>query len=557
MKCNILLTHWFARQPRRTPGGRQITFALAVLSVSASLLAGCGIESAFSERASDYVAGFRSAVAGDEPQSVLIAQQVLNAGGSAADAVVAGYFAMSVALPSAASLGGGGVCMISDARQMSEKAKKTRPPVKSLVFTHDGRSKAIAPGNVRGMYALHAKYGEFTWQRLLAPAESMARFGFTVSKALALRLQASSKRIKEAPGLRLIFTNTGGALLRAGSRLQQIDLTATLSMIRRAPGRFIRGTQAARLAAAYRQAGVPLTTDEVEKQRPEWRQPISVRRGNQSAEFPPTPAGVVAAQMWAALYREGYWNDADDADKPHLVAEVTKRAFTDSGVAFYRPERIVPSAGSLVGGMRIERLMMGYEPEARTPWKSPSGTARTAPSGQGSAGIVVADRFGLAVACAFTMNRPMGAARLVPRTGILMAAPPDHAGGGLPALGLMLLRRESQNELEYLGVATGGAAAPVALVTTALGVMMDGYSLEVAQKQPRYFNGVVPDRVIVERGTASVAIAKGLRAKGHAVKMVSPLGRLNAFICPRGFEGAESRCEIRTDPRGLGFAEGK
>ncbi|MCZ6609068.1 MAG: gamma-glutamyltransferase [Alphaproteobacteria bacterium] len=513
-----------------------------------------------SNPAGDFVAGFRSAVAGDEPQSVLIAQQVLGAGGSAADAVVAGYFAMSVGLPSAASLGGGGVCMVSDARALSDKAKKTKktiPPVETLIFTHGGRAKVAAPGNVRGMYALHARYGELSWARLLAPAESMARFGFTVSKAMALRLRASSKRIKAAPGLRLIFTDARGALVRAGGKLRQIDLAATLSRIRRVPGRFIRGAEAARLAAAYRQAGVPLTAAEVENQRPEWRPPISVRRRNRSAEFPPTPAGVVAAQMWAVLYRDGYWRDADDADKPHLVAEVTKRVFADSGVAFYRPSRVVRSAGSFVGAARMERLMASYRPEARTPWKDGADEGRAAPSGQGSAGIVAADRFGLAVACAFTMNRPMGAARLVPRTGIVMAAPPDHAGRGGAVLGLMLLRRESQNELEYLGVATGDAAAPVALVTTALGVMVDGSGLEAAQKQPRTFNGAVPDRVMVERGAAGEAVAKGLRAKGHVVQLVPPLGRLNAFICPRGFEGPSSRCEVRTDPRGLGFAEGK
>lgn len=138
-----------------------------------------------------------------------------------------------------------------------------------------------------------------------------------------------------------------------------------------------------------------------------------------------------------------------------------------------------------------------------------------------------------------------------------MAAPPDHTAKGLPALGLMLVRRESQNVLYYLGAATGGGAAPVALVTTALGVIVDGANLNELQHRPRYFNKVVPDKVLVERGAAGDAVAKRLRAKGHAVERVAPLGRLNAFICPAGFEGAESRCEIRTDPRGLGFAEGK
>ena len=63
--------------------------------------------------------------------------------------------------------------------------------------------------------------------------------------------------------------------------------------------------------------------------------------------------------------------------------------------------------------------------------------------------------------------------------------------------------------------------------------------------------------VLLERGAGAKDAAKHLTARGYRLRRVGPQGRLNAFICPRGFEGAESRCEIRTDPRGLGYAEGK
>jgi gamma-glutamyltranspeptidase/glutathione hydrolase len=528
-----------------------------ILCLAALGLAGCGASSLFSNRASNFVAGFKSAVAGDEPQSVLVAEQVLASGGSAADAVVAAYFAMSVALPSAASLGGGGVCLVGDATKREDKEKDTRPEVEVLVFTHDPGTKVPAPANVRGLFALHAKYGHLTWQRLLAPAEGMARFGITVSKAMAARLQAQSDRIAASPGLKLIFTKPGGGLLAAGDQLRQIDLSLTLSSIRRAPGRFIRGDGAAKMAAAYRQAGIELSAAEIEAQRPAWSAPLNVVRGNHAASFPPTPAGVAAAQMWAALYREGLWSGADDEDKPHLVAEVTRRVFADAGAAFYRPARVVAGAGSYVEDARIERLMAGHESAASSGAMAGSAAARPAVGDRGSAGILAADAFGQAVACAFTLNRPFGAARLVPRTGIVMAAPPDHGARGAPALGLLLLRQESQNQLEYLGVATGGAAAPVALVTSALGMLVEETGLEAAQLKVRHLGGAMPGRVAVERRPGADAVVKALRAKGHQVALVPPLGRLNALICPRGFEGPESRCEVRTDPRGLGFAEGK
>jgi gamma-glutamyltranspeptidase/glutathione hydrolase len=546
-------------QRMRASPRRQTAVSVIVLCLATLVLAACGASSLFSNRAKDFVAGFRSAVAGDEPQSVLVAEQVLNSGGTAADAAIAAYFAMSVSLPSAASLGGGGVCLVSDGTKRSDedKDKDKRPQVEVLVFTHSGGAKAAAPANVRAMLALHAKYGQLSWQRLLAPAESMARFGITVSKAMAMRLEGEAARIKSAPGLRLIFTQPGGDLLRAGDRLRQIDLSTTLSSIRRAPRRFFRGDGAKRLAAAYQAAGVPLTAAQIGAQRPEWQAPVNVVRRNQAASFPPTPAGVAAAQMWAALYQEGFWRSADDEDRPHVVAEVSKRVYARSGGAFFQSDRIVSGAQDAVAQKRIERLMAGYKGAASTPVTPAPGLGRAPVADQGSATIVTADSLGMAVACAFTLNRPFGAAKLVPRTGIVMAAPPDTAGAGTPALSLMLLRQESQNQLQYLGAATGGAAAPMAVVTAALEVLVEDLALEAVQNRVRILHGAVPDRVSVEDRPGGGEIAKRLRAKGHRVGMVRSLGRLNAFICPRGFEGTESRCEVRTDPRGFGFAEGK
>ncbi len=517
--------------------------------MSSLALSACGSLPGFSNRAAGYVAGFRSGVAGDEPRSVLIAQEILRAGGSAADAVVAGYFAMSVTLPSAASLGGGGVCLVTDQK------KKI---VESLIFTHDGRSKVAAPANARAMYALQAKYGQLPWRQLVVPAEGLARFGMPVSKALASQLAQSRTRIMASPGLRLIFADLDGKLLKTGDKLTQIDLSAVLSSIRRTPTSVFRGRLAGRIAAAYTSAGAPLSKKEIANTVPRWQAPLLVNRRNRSAAVPPTPAGVVAAQMWAALYREGYWRSADDDEKSHLLAEVTRRAFADGGRVFQMPDPVI-GAGAGAGFInddRIEALMAGYDDKRRvTPSRRAAGQAP--PQDLGSASIVAADAFGQAVACAFTMNRPLGAARLVPRTGIIMAAAPDHLGVGVPALALMSLGRESQDQLEYIGVATGGGAAPVTLVTTALRIMIDGQGLEAAQREARLFNGAMPDRVTVEDSAEGRKIAKELKAKGHKTILRPALGRLNAFTCPAGFDGADSKCEIRTDPRGFGFAEGK
>src|SRR5690606_41835869 len=88
----------------------------------------------------------------------------------AAGAAIALYFTLAVTYPIGASLGGGGECIVYDV-----KANK----LENLQFFNqspaEGGNVAI-PGNIRGMAALHARYGKLPWSQLLVPAEQLAAF---------------------------------------------------------------------------------------------------------------------------------------------------------------------------------------------------------------------------------------------------------------------------------------------------------------------------------------------------------------------------------------------
>lgn len=113
---------------------------------------------------------------------------------------------MAVTYPIAASLGGGGECVIFD----SEKGS-----FDNIVFPNmpprAGGVIAI-PGNMRGMAALHARYGKLPWSQLLAPAEQMANFGQKVSRALHSAMASSAVRVSYGPELSAIFKHPDGSI---------------------------------------------------------------------------------------------------------------------------------------------------------------------------------------------------------------------------------------------------------------------------------------------------------------------------------------------------------
>ncbi|GEP53735.1 hypothetical protein RSO01_09010 [Reyranella soli] len=203
-----------------------------------------------------------SAVAADESRAAEIGRDVLLAGGNATDAAVAMYFAMAVTLPSAASLGASGACIVHNDKTKAAEAF-VFPPI-TAPGTVAGQPFTV-PSGVRAITLMHVRHGQLRWEATVAPAERLARFGVPVSRALARDFQASGGMM----GGRAF----GGGALTEGSTLTQPDLAGTLASIRQRGGADFFQGQLARtmseqlggaltvdaLRAAVPQAGAPMT----------------------------------------------------------------------------------------------------------------------------------------------------------------------------------------------------------------------------------------------------------------------------------------------------------
>ena len=511
---------------------------------SAVALAGCGPE-APPIGSEGHVTGFYGGVAGDEPNAVLVARQVLSAGGSAADAVTAYAFTAAATLPSRVSLGGGGVCVVHVPKPNFSTETLDFMPRAPAEAAKPGATQVAVPGMVRGLFALQARDGRLRWEQLIFPGERLARFGASVSRAFAEDLAAGTSSAERGPATRKLFLDASGKPLGEGASLVQLDLAATLSRIRTdGPAAIYSGEGARRYIDGAEAIGGTMTATDLREYKPVWRPTVKVPVGDHTAQFAGAPAtgGEVAAGLWAVLGASGRWSDTRPALRPHLLAEAMARVIA-AGPPALDAKGHIPSDWA-------DRVMAGYQPAHHSP---PLGRPAVAPEDEGrSTGVIAMDRDGGAVACAFTMGPLFGAGRIVGGTGIVASEVPGH--GATLAVAPVVIDNENSKKTLAAFAGAGDPAAPAALVGVMLHAIVDKRPLRSSIAAARI--DAVPglDAVLVE--SADDQAARALIAAGHRVGRVRSLARVEGMYCTDGIVEDPSTCALDTDPRAPGLAAG-
>ncbi len=507
-----------------------------------------------------HVAGFLGGVAADEPRAALVGRDVLSAGGTAADAATAVYFALAVTLPSSASLGGGGSCVVYDNKTKTIEALDFLPRAPSRVPAGATRPSAI-PGNARGFFVLQSKYGVLQWSELVAIAENLARFGHPVSRAFAARIAGIGDALFRDTEVRRIFANRDGKPVGEGDLLVQADLSTLLGRLRaRGAGDFYTGPFARQIVDAVNGAGGSLSVEDLRDYRPRWSKPIEIPFV-QNLVFafapPPAAAGAVSAQMTGMLLENGFKGAKADAAK-HLLAETARRAFAerarwmdpDGG---FKQGAASTGAQSLVAEGYLEKLMASFDPAKATPSTSLQPPPRRHLETPAATSFAIMDRHGSAVSCAVTMNNLFGTGRMARGLGMMLAAAPDQRGRTSTPIGPMILTNRFHGEVFMAAAATGGVVAPTALATVVGRTMIAEEKLATAMTAPRVHHGGEPDVLYYEK-TLDAAEVTALQARGHEVAPVDALGLVNVTYCAGGMPGDARLCSTMTDPRGFGLA---
>jgi gamma-glutamyltranspeptidase/glutathione hydrolase len=512
-------------------------------AVGALFLAAACTQSA-TERAQSVVS-FVGGVTADEPRATLAGLAALESGGTAADAAVATFFSLTVTYPLAAGLAGGGACVAYDALTGTAESIDFLPATPAL-----GGAVAV-PGSVRGMAALHARFGRLRWPQLILYAEEKARFGFLASRALAT---AAREYAGTTGASSLGPFVVGGRPVEEGATIEQPALAEMLSTVRvRGGGDLYFGNSARGLVLRAQNAGGRMTVDDLKQFLPTWKRSNRTAFGDLSyfttAEGP--GGGALSAAIWAMLTDQQRYTQTPLPVRVHLIAEASTRALTER------------AGGGEATAFRAAALMTDFDPTKHRAAKGaavPDLTPWIGAGRDGTTGFVTLDATGSAVSCVLTMNAPFGDGKLDEELGIFFApAVPGGVNGwlrtGTDFMAPVVIANGVTGEFVLGLTATGGPAAPIAAVSTAAIAVLEAQPLRQAVNAARVFALPNPDTTVYERGT-TLPTVEALRAAGHRVTDGSAFGIVNAILCFGGATLDPSSCQFVADGRGFGLADG-
>jgi gamma-glutamyltranspeptidase/glutathione hydrolase len=188
------------------------------------------------------IRGTQYAATSMKAEATAAAVRILEAGGNAFDAVVAGQAVLALVDPASNGIGSDAVILLYDAKSrqvVSINAEGMAPKLATIEWyqTHndgklpesDGPLSASTPGVVDAWYTLLDRWGTMTFAEVLQPAIDIAERGFPVSEGVA-RAIAGSRKIRKYPTTMKVYFPDGRAP-QPGEIFKNPDAARTLKKL--------------------------------------------------------------------------------------------------------------------------------------------------------------------------------------------------------------------------------------------------------------------------------------------------------------------------------------
>ncbi len=328
--------------------------------------------------------GFGGAITAPHHAASLAGRDILAAGGTAIEAMVAAAAAVAVAYPHMNGIGGDGFWLIHRsgaapigisgcgraAGLATPEWYASRGATESLP-TRGAHAALTVPGTVAGWakaLQLVQPARRLPLSDLLAPAIALAENGVPVTANQSATTTDKLSTLKGVPGFDDAFL-VAGAAPKPGDRLLQRALARTLARLAEAGlDDFYRGDIAASHAAFLEEQDSPLRLDDFHRYTAEDVTPLTVStRHGQLYNMPPPTQGVSSLMILALFDRLGI-DDADGFAHHHGLIEATKQAFLLRNKSLGDPDHMERPAQDWLDSADLDALAARIDPAKALPW---------------------------------------------------------------------------------------------------------------------------------------------------------------------------------------------
>lgn len=499
------------------------------------------------------------------PLASKVAIQMLEQGGTAADAAVAAAVLLGVCEPHMTGIGGDAFALIKPAgeeRLVGLNGSGVAPAALDAaalrtagdVIDPASAAAVTVPGAVDALVRLATEWGRLGVATCLAPAIHYAEQGVPVAPRVALDWSASADALRGAARQDFLLAGAAPRVGQVFRAPKQAEALRRIAMDGRAG--FYEGEVAEDMVAALRGAGGVHTLDDFAEQATLDVAPIAGHyKGQELVELPPNGQGAAAILMAAILERFDLSGlDPFGVERTHLEAEAAK-------LAYDARDRFVADPSTAL----TDRLLAPETADALAALIDPA-RAMAAPAERAEAVhketvyLTVVDRNRMAVSLIYSIFHSFGSGLGTDKFGILLhnrgagftlteGYPNEAAPGKRPMHTIIpaMLRRDGRVEMSF-GVMGGQyqAAGHARFLTNIVDYGMDP---QAAIDAPRAFpqNGVLS----LENGYGDDVVA-GLASRGHSVERApAPIGGAQAIRID-----ADGTLWGASDPRKDGIALG-
>jgi gamma-glutamyltranspeptidase/glutathione hydrolase len=473
------------------------------------------------------------------PLAAKIALDILQAGGNAADAAIAGAVLLGIAEPQSCGIGGDCFVLVKPAGAETVVALNGSGRAPAGLSAAALRARGMAsigteaiesvtmPGAVDAFAALAERHGRLGLAALLAPAIRYAEDGVPVAPRVAFDWADDGPRLSGAA--RRFYLRDGRPLVTGDIFRSPGQAEALRRIVREGRAGFYAGEVAEDMVRSLRAAGGTHTLDDFGSTACAWAEPVAgAYRDHDLIEHPPNGQGATAILLLKILARFDIAAlDPSGPERTHLEAEAAKLAY-DARDRFIADPGHTTRLDHMLSDATADRLAALIDP-----WRAMDQvTRRTEAIHRDTVYITVVDRDRMAVSLIYSTYWGFGAGIASERFGILFQnrgagftlaeGHPNEAGGGKRPMHTIIPAMLGQRGRIVMPFGVmGGSFQPMGHAHLTSNLLDFGMDLQEAIDAPRCMAeaGVLK----LERGY-SPATRAALAAMGHEV--VDPDGPL-------------------------------